>query len=175
MFKIPAEYGRDTSSGKFKDILANSLTRCHASLLQMNQKLLELRWGHTTYQKMALVHGTLCTIPPHNTNKSSKQLGWFTKAYTVVESKQFAWGQLALNILCSSFIIMNQLDANESNLNGISTASVLLIVSSPELSFNTHVSTADLPSMKQGFMRTHCATRLETDKQRKQERRKNFT
>jgi hypothetical protein len=37
----------------------------------MNQEWLEFRWGSTVDQKMAAVHGTLCTIPPCNSNNTS--------------------------------------------------------------------------------------------------------
>jgi hypothetical protein len=36
----------------------------------INQERLKLRWGHTTDQKIAAVHGMLCTIPPHNSNRN---------------------------------------------------------------------------------------------------------
>jgi hypothetical protein len=52
-----------------------SLLRYQVSLLVfarrswMNQEWLELRWGTTMDQKMAAVHGTLCTIPTRNSNQ----------------------------------------------------------------------------------------------------------
>jgi hypothetical protein len=70
MLKIPAEYDRDTSSPKFKDI---SLQLCFSvlsvsaetrELWVMNQGLLELILERAVHHKMAAVHGALFTIIP---------------------------------------------------------------------------------------------------------------
>jgi hypothetical protein len=66
---------RDTTSAKFKDIsgqLPASLLDNSAEIRElwwMNQELLELRWRLTVDQKMSAVHGTLCTIPLHNSKQ----------------------------------------------------------------------------------------------------------
>jgi hypothetical protein len=77
MLKIPAEYERDISSAKFTaiscQVTRDSLLGVSAVLARelwwMNQELLELRWGRKIDQKMAAVHGMLCTIPPRDSNQ----------------------------------------------------------------------------------------------------------
>jgi hypothetical protein len=74
MLQIPAEYDRDMLA-KLRDIPC----QLHALLLDvsattrkhwwMTHKRLELRWRRTIHQKTAAVHGTLCMIPPCNTNQ----------------------------------------------------------------------------------------------------------
>jgi hypothetical protein len=87
MLKNPAEYDRDTSWSKFKDVFR----QLYASLLDvsaatgefwwMNQELLKLRWGRSIDQKMAAVHGTLCRIPTRNSNQQ-----YFSKCFTTYTS-----------------------------------------------------------------------------------------
>jgi hypothetical protein len=69
----------DTSSAKLTDMSRQvfSLLRYHVSLMLfarglwwINQEWLQLvRWGHTIDHNIAAVHGTLCTIPPRNSNQ----------------------------------------------------------------------------------------------------------
>jgi hypothetical protein len=68
MLKIPAEYDRYTLSAKLKDISR----QLPALLLVVSVTTIELWWMNqecTIDQKMATVHGTLCTIPPYNSNQ----------------------------------------------------------------------------------------------------------
>jgi hypothetical protein len=78
MLNIPAEYDKryfaDKINGHFS--ISFSLLRYHVSLLVlagelwcMHQEWLQLRWARTTDQKMAAVHGTLCMIPPRNSQQ----------------------------------------------------------------------------------------------------------
>jgi hypothetical protein len=84
MLKIPAEYDRDTSLTKFKDISHQlpasplGVSAATRDLWWMTQERLELRWGHTIDQKMAAVHGTICTIPPRNSNEKHYSIHCFS-------------------------------------------------------------------------------------------------
>jgi hypothetical protein len=75
ILKIPAEYNRDSTTVKFKDIYRQipasllDVSAANWELWWMNQKWLELRLGHKIDQKMAEVHWTLCTIPSVNSNQ----------------------------------------------------------------------------------------------------------
>jgi hypothetical protein len=40
----------------------------------MNQEWLELRWRLIVDHKMAVVHGTLCTMPPHTVSSIKQYL-----------------------------------------------------------------------------------------------------
>jgi hypothetical protein len=68
------QYDSDTTSAKFRDISrqlpASLLGDAAASgqLRWMNQEWLELRWRRLVDHKMATVRGTLCTVPPRNSN-----------------------------------------------------------------------------------------------------------
>jgi hypothetical protein len=87
MLKNPAEYDRDTSWSKFKDVsrqLYASLLDVSAATREfwwMNQELLKLRWGHSIDQKMAAVHGALCRIPARNSKQQD-----FSKCFTTYTS-----------------------------------------------------------------------------------------
>jgi hypothetical protein len=75
MLKIPAEYNRDATSARFKEIsrqLPASLLDVYAATREhwwLDQEWIELRSGQTVHQKRAAVHGTLCSIPPRNSNQ----------------------------------------------------------------------------------------------------------
>jgi hypothetical protein len=77
MLKIPAEFVRGTSPAKLPSTASEvfpALPVCLSAIFPrelwwMNRELLELRWGRIINQKMAAVHGKLCTIPPRNSNQ----------------------------------------------------------------------------------------------------------
>jgi hypothetical protein len=77
MLTNPAGYEKILRQQNSPTFLARFLPiRYYVSLLVfardlwwMDQEWLELRWGRTTDQKIVAVHGTLCTIPPRNSNQ----------------------------------------------------------------------------------------------------------
>jgi hypothetical protein len=74
MLKITAEYDRDTTAAKFKNIsrhLSVSLLRvyCNQRVLVDESGIIRTQVENTVDHKMTAVHGTLCTIPPRNINQ----------------------------------------------------------------------------------------------------------
>jgi hypothetical protein len=75
MLKIPAEYDRDTTSSKFKDI-CHKLPASPLDVSAANQRALvdesgviRTQMGKHNRSENGCTHGTLCTIPPHNSNQ----------------------------------------------------------------------------------------------------------
>jgi hypothetical protein len=76
--KKPCGYERDISSAKFTatshqvspySLIVVSAGICQRGLVNESGIIKELRWGYTIDQKVVAEHGTLCTIPSHNSNQ----------------------------------------------------------------------------------------------------------
>jgi hypothetical protein len=87
ILKIPAQYDRDTTSAKFKDMsrhLPASLLGVSACIFQTSlvgeSEMIMTQMGRTIDHKMAAVHGAVCTIPPRNSNQ------WYISGLTEVQT-----------------------------------------------------------------------------------------
>jgi hypothetical protein len=74
MLNIPAEYDRDsTSSAKLMDFLAKflvaSLLGVSAGICQRALEMIRIQMRITVDQNMTVVHGTLYTVSPRNSNQ----------------------------------------------------------------------------------------------------------